>query len=81
MCTHIMNMHVVTGMNLLLSSEMNKGVSFQMVAMLLAIEHFFWYWSGDSCQARSTLSSLGLVQHCLYQLGELQKNSIQVPVS
>ena len=55
--------------------RLGTGISLDMAACLLSVEHWFWDCSQESDLFCAVLSKKGMILHFLYQLGELRKNS------
>ena len=58
--------------------RLGTGISLDMAASLLSVEHWFWDCSQESDLFCAVLSKKGMVLHFLYQLGELRKNSVHI---
>ena len=58
--------------------RLGTGISLDMAASLLSVEHWFWDCSQESDMFCAVLSKKGMILHFLYQLGELRKNSIHI---
>ena len=58
--------------------RLGTGISLDMAASLLSVEHWFWDCSQESDLFCAVLSKKGMVLHFLHQLGKLRKNSVHI---